>query len=65
MHDEHVNIQWEYEGKPDVLLGNGATKAEQVLTWSAGLIVACLYVYYAVTGALEWSCWQYLVAVLI
>jgi hypothetical protein len=65
MHDEHVNIQWEYEGKPDVLLGNGATKAEQMLTWGAGLVVACLYVYYAMTDALEWSFWQYLVAVLI
>lgn len=65
MHNDHVNIQWDYDGKPDVLLGNGATKAEQTLTWAASLVVACLYVYYYATSALNWSFWQYLVAVII
>lgn len=65
MQNDLVNIQWDYTGKTDALLGNEATKAEQWLTWAGGLVAVLLYVYYYATGALPWSIWHYLVAIAI
>jgi hypothetical protein len=60
-----VVVNWEYSGKPDPLVGTGATRAETVLTWAASFVGLLLYPYLYLTGRLDWLWWQYVVAGLI
>ncbi|MCX6064824.1 MAG: hypothetical protein NT121_03595 [Chloroflexi bacterium] len=62
MPDDKVNINWNYSGEADFLLGTGATNAEQVLGWVASLVGASLYGYLYLTHALNWAWWQYILA---
>ena len=50
MPDE-THIRWDYEGKPDPLMGTGATRAERSLVWIAGLGVAGLLCRHLPNGA--------------
>ena len=34
----NTKIDWNYEGKPDELMGTGATKAEKTIAYLGGLI---------------------------
>jgi hypothetical protein len=65
MPDKNVTIDWNYSGKPDFLLGTGATIAEQGLGWVAGLVGASLFGYLYLTYALNWTGWQYALAGLL
>lgn len=50
----------------DALFGDGATRAEKTLPSLTGLAaIAVLAGYAAITGALDWSWWQYLVAAIL
>jgi hypothetical protein len=60
-NDNH-NVNWNYAGKADFLLGTGATQAEQTLVWIAGLAGVSLYGYLYLTHAFNWTVWQYLLA---
>lgn len=62
MSPEKGNINWKYSGKPDFLLGTGATPAEQILGWVAGLLGTGLYGYLYLTHRLDWTWWQYILA---
>ncbi len=57
-----THICWDYEGKPDPLVGTGATRAERSLVWVAGLATLAFYALIYKTGRLDWSWWQYLIA---
>jgi hypothetical protein len=65
MRTDEVVIDWNYAGKPDVLLGNGATAAERllVLAGAAAAVAACIWQFS--TGAVFWSGPQLLIAVVI
>jgi hypothetical protein len=65
MSEENQNIDWTYHGKPDFLLGTGATKAEQALGWTASLFGAGLFGYFYWMDTFHWAGWQYLVAGLL
>ncbi len=58
-------ICWEYEGKPDPLMGTGATRAEKSLVWATALVTLSLYVLLYWTGRLDWTWWQYAAAALL
>ncbi len=64
MSDE-VRISWDYRGKPDLLMGTGATRAEKALVWLAGLATLVPYALLYRAGRLDWQGWQYLVAALL
>ncbi len=57
-----VYIDWTYSGKPDALMGTGATRAEKMLAYAGGIVGALLYVYFAWTHAYPWAWWQYAIA---
>jgi hypothetical protein len=65
MTSHEAHIQWAYQGKPDFLMGTGATRAERVLVWTGALIGAGLYLYFFLTGAYVWAWWQYALAALM
>ena len=46
MPDE-THIRWDYEGKPDPLMGTGATRAERSLVWIAGLAMLVNFIWLA------------------
>lgn len=58
-------VNWRYSGKPDFLLGTGASTAEKVLGWAAGFAGAGIYVYFYLTGQLDWAGWQFMLAGLL
>lgn len=62
---EPVVIDWRYRGRPDALLGTGATRAEKVLPWLAGLAGVLLYAYLYASGPLDWALWQFIIAAAI
>lgn len=62
MQNDKANINWNYSGKTDFLLGTGATDTEQILGWITGLVGASLYGYLYLTHALNWAWWQYILA---
>jgi len=62
MSIDRANINWNYRGKTDFLLGTGATSAERILGWIASLIGVGLYLFFYLTGAFQWTWWQYLLA---
>lgn len=62
MKKDRVNIQWEYHGKADFLVGTGATWIEKTLVWTASLLGAGMMLYLARSSALDWRWWQTLVA---
>jgi len=57
MPDE-AHIRWDYEGKPDPLMGTGATRAERSLVWIAGLVTLAFYAVIYQTVRLDWQWWQ-------
>ncbi|HSM24817.1 MAG TPA: hypothetical protein VK856_08155 [Anaerolineaceae bacterium] len=59
------NINWSYSGKADFLFGNGATAWEKGLVLAGGSLGILLYLYLFITGTMDWTWWQYLLAVLI
>lgn len=61
----HTVIDWTYHGKPDALMGTGATRAEKMLTSLGAAAGVSLYVYFAWTNAYVWSWWQYAIAMLL
>jgi hypothetical protein len=63
--DTEVRIDWDYHGKPDPLLGTGASRAETAIVWIAGIAAVLLYVYLYFTHTLDWTWWQYVVAGII
>jgi hypothetical protein len=58
-------IEWDYAPPLDLTVGPGATRAEQILAYSAGLLLPAFSLFAALTGRYEWSWWQYLLAGLI
>jgi len=65
MKQDEIIINWNYSGKADFMLGNGATVAEQALVWAAGFVGLGLYGYFYLTQAFNWAWWQYLIAALM
>jgi hypothetical protein len=62
MNNEQINIDWEYHGKPDALMGNGATLWEQVLVYAASTAGVLLFGYFYLNQTWDWPWWGYLVA---
>lgn len=62
---EKVNIDWNYNGKLDLALGNGATKAEKITGWSACFVIPAFLLYNVFIGRVEWSYWQLAVALFL
>ena len=62
---EKTNICWNYKGKPDPLMGSGATQAEKSLVWIGSLSTLAFYAVMYRAGHLNWLWWQYVVAALI
>lgn len=58
-------INWGYSGKADFLFGTGATPLEKGLVLAGGSLGIVLYLYLFITGILDWTWWQYLLAGLI
>lgn len=65
MRNNAVNIDWEYHGKPDALMGSGANRSEQVLVYAASLIGILLFLFFYLRQTWEWDWWGYLIAALI
>jgi hypothetical protein len=62
---ENTVVDWRYEGKPDALVGTGATLAEKGLVYLGALVGLVVYLVLYLKGALEWTWWQYLLAAAI
>jgi hypothetical protein len=62
---ENPNIDWNYAGKPDALMGTGATRAEKIIAYLAGLIVPIALIVQGMRGVLVWTWWQWVIAILI
>lgn len=62
MDNRAAVVNWDYSGKPDVLVGTGATWAEKALVWAAGLLAALVYVGLYLARTYDWPLWQYLLA---
>lgn len=58
-------IRWDYSGPADYTVGTGATQAERLLVYAAGLLVLLLYLFFFFINAFGWQAWQYLLAGLI
>ncbi|MDO9086209.1 MAG: hypothetical protein Q7U53_08380 [Anaerolineaceae bacterium] len=59
------HINWNYSGKADFLYGTGATTWEKGLVLAGGSLGILLYLSLYITGTLDWTWWQYLLASLI
>lgn len=46
MRNRTVNIDWEYHGKPDALLGSGANRSEQIMVYAGSIIGLLLFFYF-------------------
>lgn len=62
---DQVRIEWEYEGKPDFSSGTGAYASEKSLGLASAIVVPCFLLYGLLSGTVEWSLWQVLVAFLL
>lgn len=60
-----TNIEWTYSGKPDGFFGTGATQAEQNLVWLFGILSTALLGWFWWHNAMDWSWWQYAIALLL
>ena len=60
-----TNIEWKYSGKPDGFFGTGATRAEQNLVWFFGILSTALLGWYWRSCVMDWSWWQYVIALLL
>lgn len=58
-------IDWNYEGKPDELMGTGATSSEKTIAYLSGLIVPLVLVVLGVTGVVQWTWWQWIITLAI
>jgi len=58
-------IDWNYSGKPDALMGTGAARAEKVLAYSAGLLVPLALILLGFKGYVQWAWWQWIIALAI
>lgn len=55
-----TNIDWVLpEGKPDWLMGTGATPTERALVWLASAAAAAAAVAVALIGDVDWEWWQW------
>jgi hypothetical protein len=61
----NTKIEWEYSGKPDELMGTGATKTEKTLAYLSGLIVPIFLVFLGVKGIVHWTWWQWIISIAI
>ena len=59
------NIIWSYRGKTDLAVGTQATTIEKILGWTAGFIGVVLILFYYLQNDLNWTIWQYIIAVII
>jgi hypothetical protein len=62
---DKAHIDWNYSGKPDLTVGTGAVTQEQILAYASGLILPLLYLYWYLTGHLDWTPWQYALAAIL
>ena len=62
MADENIMIDWEYSGKPDALMGNGATRWEKVLVYMASFLGMALFTISYLNQTWDWEWWAYLIA---
>lgn len=58
-------IDWSYEGKPDELMGTGATKSEKAVAYASGLLVPLVLLVLGLKGVLHWAWWQWIIAIAI
>ena len=58
-------IDWAYSGPPNPMVGTGATRFEEALTWFAGLAGAGLTLFLADNGWVPWPLWQTAIAAII
>ena len=60
-----VNIDWNYEDKLDLALGNGANKAEKILGWSSCLVIPFFLLFYVNKEQLQWSYIQLITGIIV
>ncbi len=60
-----AKIDWSYEGKPDELMGTGATKSEKIIAYASGLLVPLALLFAGIKGMVHWNWWQWLIAIAI
>lgn len=58
-------IDWSYQGKPDELMGTGATKSEKIIAYVSGLLVPLVLLYLGLNGIVRWNWWQWILAIAI
>ena len=61
----NAKIDWNYEGKPDELMGTGATKAEKIIAYLGGLIIPFVLAFLGIYGIVHWTWWQWIIAIAI
>lgn len=60
-----TKIDWNYSGRPDELMGTGATQAEKLIAYLSGLLVPLALVALGIKGQLHWDWWQWTIALAI
>lgn len=60
-----AKIDWSYDGKPDELMGTGATKSEKIIAYASGLLVPLALLFAGIKGMVHWTWWQWLIAIAI
>jgi hypothetical protein len=58
-------VNWDYTGKPDALMGTGATRAEKTIAYLSGLLVPLALVLLGLKGIVHWVWWQWIIALAI
>jgi len=58
-------VDWNYNGKTDIIAGTGATWIEKNLVWIASISAVLLYLYFYLSNRLDWPLWKYIVACII
>lgn len=60
-----VNIDWKYEDKLDLALGNGANKAEKFIGWSSCLVIPLFLLFYVNKEQLQWNYMQLIIGIIV
>lgn len=60
-----VNIDWKYEDKLDLALGNGANKQEKILGWASCLVIPLFLLFYVNKEHIEWNYIQLIIAIIV
>lgn len=58
-------INWQADGKPDYLLGTGATRSEKLLTYSVGVAACAAVLALGFSRQIGWTWWQILIALAV